>query len=192
MKPIAISIFGLCLLFALPVRSEIPDHVIRDTTEATFEGRRTSLIFAVETGNDWTLTAIFSQPFGLVIQLDPYASRRWLAKRQYGRDGHLSDRTEWADSTTCPELEGMLWSLSKVPVPAVQVPGFVWPRPHRGTPSVGIPTHGSVFTVWNSAELQSGAPSWLRLSSLGGELADWGRASETNLTECWHPTAPTA
>lgn len=192
MKRIAISIFSLCLLFALPVRSEVPDHIVRDATDATFEGRRTSLIFAVETGNEWTLTSVFSQPFGQVIQLDPYAPRRWVAKRQYGRGDDLFERLECADSVTCPELEGVLWSLSKVPVPTVQVPGLVWPRPNSGTPPVGIPTHGSVFTVWNAAELPGGAPSWLRLSSLGGELADWGQASETNLAACWRRTVPTA
>lgn len=190
MKQFGLAIVLLCAVAAPSERAEIPDAVLNSSKVATFEGRRTSLIYVIEQGNDWTITSIFSQPFSPVIQLAPNSPRRWVAKREYGQGDTLWDRVEWADSDTCPELEGALWSLGRTPVAAIQVPGMGWPRPSQGVPALNIPTHGMAVTVWNFAELPSDAPGQLTLSSVGGELGNWATKSETDLAACWRSSPP--
>lgn len=180
------------LLFVSPSQAEVSEDVIKRVKADTFNHRLANVIYAIEQDDGWSVVSVYSQPFEVVGRFEPDGPKRWVAKRQHGHGEEFSDRVDWADSANCPQLEGALWSMTRIPVPVIRVPGLARPRPAQGTPPLLISTHGPVVTIWNAGELPSGAPSWLRLSSLGGELAEWGQMADENLADCWGSERPVA
>lgn len=193
MKTIALLTIGI-LLSGVPeiTLAEVPDSIIRVVKDQPFQGRIANVLYVIEQNEIWSVTGIYSQPFAGVLQFDHDSPKRWIARRQYGQGDLLSDRVEWADSADCPALEGVLWSMSRIPVPSIQVRGLSRPRPSQGTPPLLMATHAPILTIWNTADMLSGAPSWLKLSSMGGEMQAWGELAETSLSGCWREAAPTS
>jgi hypothetical protein len=145
----------------------------------------------VESDDSWTVNSIFYQPFS--TSGAPTASTsRWIIRRQFGRAAELSTRVEWADSATCPRLLEVLGALTEIPVPAVQVPGVTPQRPYDPDHPVSISSHPTVFTIWSGGASLAGAPAWIRLSGLGGELNSWGIWAEGVLAPCWTQETPRA
>jgi hypothetical protein len=173
--------------------AEVPEAVVELAQSQAFAGRRTAALYSVEMGGgSWDLISVFSQPFGRALALEPDAPRRWVARRQSGRGSEFSTHVRWADSRTCPALEGVLWSLSRLEIASIDIPGITPPKPLVGVAPVPLTADGPVFAVWGAGLQPSGAPMTVSASGVGGELNAWGRFAERALAECWSEEQPTA
>lgn len=181
--------FLACLASA--AAADVPEAVIRQAQSETFGGRRAAILYAVEMGGgSWDLISVFSQPYARAVVLDPEAPRRWIARRQSGRGAEFSTYTRWADSNSCPALEGVLWSLGRLQMASIDVPGITPPMPSAGVQPVILPTDGPVFSVWGVGTQPGGAPMTVSATAIGGEFDAWGRFAERELAECWSETEP--
>lgn len=171
--------------------ADVPEAVIRQAQSDTFAGRRAVALYSVEIGGgSWELISIFSQPFGRSLALEPDAPRRWVARRQSGRGSEFSTHTRWADSNSCPAMAGVLWSLSRLEIPSVDVPGITPLMPSAGVEPLLLPVDSPVFSLWGSGMQPSGAPMSVSATGIGGELDAWGRSAERELSECWSEQTP--
>ena len=171
--------------------ADVPDAVIEQAQADTFAGRRAAAFYSVETGGgSWELISIFSQPFGRSLALEPEAPRRWIARRQSGRGLEFSTHTRWADSNACPAMVGVLWSLGRLEIASIDVPGISTPVSSADIQPLPLPTDGPVFSIWGAGRQASGAPMTISASGIGGELDAWGRLAEHELAECWSEERP--
>lgn len=178
--------------FANAALAEVPEVVIKQAQLETFAGRRAAAFYSVEMGGgSWVLISIFSQPFGRAIAFEAEAPRRWVARRQSGRGSEFSMHTRWADSSSCPALVGVLWSLSRLEMGSLDVPGITPLMPSAGVQPVPLPADGPVISLWGVGMQPSGAPITISASGIGGELDAWGRLAEQELAECWSEEQPT-
>lgn len=184
---------AVVLVSCVPGRAvaDVPEAVIRQAQSDTFAGRRAVVLYSVETGGgSWELISIFSQPFGRSFAFEPDAPRRWVARRQSGRESEVSTHTRWADSNSCPAMEGVLWSLSRLEIPSVDVPGITPLMPSAGVEPLPLPVDGPVFSLRGSGMQPSGAPMSIAATGIGGELNAWGRSAERELSGCWSEQEP--
>lgn len=191
MKQIFAVAAVLCSGVASGAVADVPETVIRQAQLEAFAGRRAAVVYSVETGGgSWELISIFSQPFGRAIVFEPDAPRRWVARRQSGRGSEFSAHTRWADSKSCPALAGVLWSLSRLEIASIDVPGITPLRPSAGVEPLPLPVDGPVFSLWGSGMQPSGAPMSISATGIGGELDTWGRSAERELSGCWSEQEP--
>ncbi|GAA0870151.1 hypothetical protein GCM10009116_19870 [Brevundimonas basaltis] len=189
----AISAIALAIaVIASTAAAQVTDTIAGRAQNEAFNGRNAFLVYAVQDGRGWNLVSVFSQPFGPAVSTQPTAPRRWVARRQAGWSDTLSGVVTWADSATCPQLAGVLWSLHQAEVPSFEVPGIAALRPDAGVEPVPVPTHGPVFTIWGRGSQPSGALTWMRVQPFGGELANWGLNAERHLANCWTTDVPLA
>lgn len=165
--------------------ADVPRSVIEQARSQTFSGRTAGIIYAVQhTGSSWEVISVFSQLFEDVLFRSD-ARKRWVLRRQAGQGDSMPSGGLWADSDTCPQIEGVLWSLERLVVPSFEVPGISARRPSQGVSSVPLPVDGPQFSIWGQGIQPSGAPAFLSMSGLGGELDRWGVHAEAELEGCW-------
>jgi hypothetical protein len=187
------SAIALAITFlASTAVAQVTDTIAARAQNEAFNGRYAFLVYAVQDGRGWNLVSLFSQPFGPVVALEPTVPRRWVARRHAGWGDTFSGVVTWADSATCPQLAGVLWSLQQAEVPSFDIPGIAALRPDAGVEPVLVPTHSPVFTIWGQGTQPSGALTWMRVQPFGGELATWGLNAERHLADCWTEAEPGA
>lgn len=192
MRKLILSLPVAVWLVASGSAAQVSDATVRQARDETFNGRTASVVYAVQEGGSWSLVSIFSEPFSTRVAQEPEASRYWVARRQTGRNETFSRDVKWADSISCPQLDGVLWSLHHVEIPSFDIPGMTAAKPAEGVEPVLVPSHGPVFTIWGQGNQPSGALAWMRIQPFGGELATWGLNAERHLANCWaaEPPAP--
>lgn len=97
----------------------------------------------------------------------------------------------WATSWTCPALVPLLIRMESIPAPAIDVP--MTGRDH-GRPI--FVADGTTYSLW------ARGPRWdgdatngydIQFSSnVGTPLADWAKAVQSELADCWRTKAPPA
>jgi hypothetical protein len=185
------AVFALAALFsASEVAAQVSEESARQALDEPFNGRRPALVYAIQSGEQWSLVAVFSQPFGATAAMEPAAPRRWVARRQTGNGDSFSGAVTWADSDACPQIEGVLWSLHQAEIPSFNIPGITAVRPPAGVEPSTVPTHSPVFTIWGQGDQASGALAWMRIQPFGGELTQWGLNAERHLSDCWSSEMP--
>lgn len=184
---------ALCVMAtASGVEAEIPRSVIlRAKTESLPETRQVpGILYGIQTsGPNWELVSVFLQPFAAGTS-EVNAPKRWILRRQSGRGEEFSSWTNWADSADCPQIEGVLWSLSRLTVPSFEVEGISARRPPQGVSPLLLPADGPSFSIWGHGLQPNGAPAFMSLSGLGGELTEWGLLAERELAGCWSEDRP--
>jgi hypothetical protein len=149
------------------------------------------IVYTVQhTGASWEVISVFWQPFDDVLFGSGFR-KRWVLRRQAGQGDSVPSGGRWADSDTCPQIEGVLWSLERLVVPSFEVPGISARRPSQGTNSFTLPVDGPQFSIWGQGTQPNGAPAFISMSGLGGELDQWGKMAEQQLEFCWTDHPPT-
>ena len=182
-------IFILWILLApsLSWAQNFHDETVKNFLNTDFNGRTAAHIYSATENHEWQVTAIYAQPFSLWATT-PDANPIWVAQRIRGTDGGTLP-PEWADSRSCPALEGALWSLGKLDL-RLTTHGLQRPRPSAGTPRVMISSAPTLYQLWSKAEQGDGEYARITLWAISGDLAKWGKATESSLENCWSNTIP--
>lgn len=109
----------------------------------------------------------------------------WAARLASEGAGGATGR--WADSRSCPAVERVLRTMTRLPPGVLTIGGMRSPdvKPR-------YEADGERYTVWSRAGLQAdGSLLSVTLSGTGGELAAWGMASLAALDPCWSDAPPT-
>ena len=111
--------------------------------------------------------------------------RVWWAARLAPK-GEPGATGRWADSRSCPAVEGVLRAMTGLAPGALTIAGL---RAPGAQPR--YLADGERYTAWSQAGQQAdGSPISVTLSSTGGDLAAWGAASLAALEPCWRSEAP--
>lgn len=157
-------------------------------SRTVFRDKIPTFAYMAEGRDQTSVTYVYAEPF----RQTPAAERsapHWIAKRVSQRRGE-DPRVSWADSRTCPNLQGVLWSASTLPAPSLTILGIDPVRPPSGTLTTPMPTHGAVYTVWGVARDALQPHLQVEMRAAWGPLSDWGGSAELSLEECWTDEEP--
>lgn len=176
-------------LTAQSSRAEVPESAL-EAARGNFGGRTPSLIYSTEDLEGWGVVSIYDHPFDFTPPSEPAAAPVWLARFAKAGEGGSAEVT-WADSRSCPGLEGVLWSVTRISPPRWEVPGLTRARPKAGVRSIMLSSAPIKVEVWGRGLQGGGQPAEVSVSALGGELGQWATDAAAALSSCWSSQIPT-
>lgn len=171
-------------------RAEVPDRVIRDLMTIRHSDTLPTIAWAVEPDDSFQVVTIYARPSRRAAVADRHIAPYWIARRVSGRADQVSNDVRWADSRTCPALEGGIWWLSKLAIPSIYVPAMTPDPPSEGTPQMTFRTDLPVYSVWGTAVQSPNGPGQLRFRAATPPLTEWGDQTMMSLEACWTTTEP--
>lgn len=112
-------------------------------------------------------------------------SWQWAARRGLSTPGGLEQVT-WTDSPSCHVLGDVAMSLNRLSLGSPWIPDterrqprlFVYPPPPP------IATDAPSYSVWGVG-IQGGGFADYRVDASSGAIADWAKAADLALVDCW-------
>jgi hypothetical protein len=177
-----VSLFMVLGGFVLPANAQAQSHVDAISSSQAAAGVSTENALTGE----WQRLEFYTVPHPTLKTPDGRPWIEFVARRQSGRGGE-TDPLAFATSENCAELRNTLIWLTTLVAPRIELLGIT---PNESSPEgrrpIGIALDGLITTVWGrGTQPDYTANTRIELSSNGGLIAEFGRATVTNLKSCW-------